>query len=118
MAWSSNPDKPQILGKYSLSQAALVTPPFCRNRCRSGRKRAERDTPSLAACLVRFHHNLNVAIEAGEKPDQPLDGIFSKAPFEHPRHLRLGYAHELTSLSLGELAFVGEPIDFRDDLSL
>jgi hypothetical protein len=30
----------------------------------------------------------------------------------------LGYAHELIGLSLGELAFAGKPIDFRDDLSL
>jgi len=67
---------------------------------------------------VRFDDDLNVAIEVGEKPHQPLDGIFSKAPFEHPRHFWLGYAHELTGPSLGELAFAGQPINFRDDLSL
>src|SRR6266849_7960466 len=88
------------------------------DRHRSCRQRAERDTPSPAALLVRFHHNLNVAVETGEKAHQPVDRIFSEAPLEHPRHLWLRYAHELTSLSLGEVAFAGEPIDFRDDLSL
>src|ERR1700719_1534427 len=101
------------------STALRVLPPRSRRRCshRSRRKRTERDPSCLATFLMRFHHDLNITVEAGEKAHQPVDGIFSETPPEHPRHLGLGYAHELTNLNLGELAFVGNPIDFRDDLS-
>src|SRR5271170_5674538 len=66
---------------------------------------------------MRLHHDLNVAVEAGEEAHQALDGIFPEATLEHPRHLRLGDAHEFPGRGLGELAFVGDPVDFRNDLS-
>jgi hypothetical protein len=48
---------------------------------------------------------------------EPLDGVFVELAFEHARDLGLANAHELPRFRLRELSLIGEPIDFRHDLS-
>jgi len=66
--------------------------------------------------FMRLHYNFNVTIKTREEPHESVNRVFSEIAFEHSRHLGLRDTHELTSSGLSEFTFIGNPINFRDDL--
>src|SRR5229473_875826 len=99
----------------SIAPPAPFGPSSSRRSCR---KRPERNPSRFAGLLVRSHHDLDVAVEAGEESHQTVDRVFTEVALEQAGHFGLADAHELTCSCLRELAFVREPVDFRHDLSL
>ena len=67
---------------------------------------------------MRLHHDLDIAIETREKAHQAINGVFPKLAFKHAGYLGLSNPHKFAGLGLGELTFVGQPVNLRDNLRL